>query len=274
MVSANGESPLVMPDGEFNGFPHGVRATPVPDPLLGALLERIDDVAELKVTLRALWLAAQKKSALPTVSLAEFLNDRALVEGLGREGSSPQDAIRRGLDAAVRRRTLLAFQDASGEDASGEDASGEKEADGIFYTVNTGANRQAIARREAQNSRAAAPVPAAIDDNPRYQPSGRDRPNIYALYENNIGSMTPMIAEQLKEAEGLYPAAWIREGFQIAVSRNKRSWPYVAAILRRWADEGNNNGKSRRNSPQDNREKYIEAYRRRRGDLPGGPEAG
>jgi DnaD/phage-associated family protein len=263
MVSANGESPLVMPDGEFTGFPHGVRATPVPDPLLGALLERIDDLAELKVSLRALWLAAQKKGALPTVSQAEFLHDRALVEGLGRMGSSPQDAILRGLDAAVRRRTLLAFQDASGD----------KKADGIFYAVNTEANRQAVARREAQSSQPAAPVPTAIEDDPRYQPSGKERPNIYTLYENNIGSMTPMIAEQLKEAEGLYPASWVREGFQIAVNQNKRSWPYVAAILKRWANEGKNNGKPRRNSPKDNREKYIEAYRRRRGDLPGGPGA-
>ena len=39
---------------QFAGFPPGTRYTPVPDPLLGPLLEQIQDLAELKVTLRGL----------------------------------------------------------------------------------------------------------------------------------------------------------------------------------------------------------------------------
>ncbi len=264
MASANEESPLVMPDSEFTGFPQGVRATPVPDPLLGGLLECIDDLAELKVTLRALWLAGQKKVSPAAVSLHEFLNDRVLLEGLSGSDGPPREAIRRGLDSAVGRRTLLKFQAAPG----GPDP------EAVLYAVNTEANRQAIARRTAQVPPVAAQAPPGIDDDPRYEPAAGARPNIFALYENNIGSMTPTVAEQLKEAEGLYSPAWVRDAFRIAVSRNKRSWPYVAAILRSWADEGKDNGKSRRNSPKDNREKYIEAYRRRRGDLPGRPGAG
>ena len=67
---------------EFSGFPRGVHATPVPDPVLGILLEQIQDLAELKVTLRGFWLAGQKKGALRTIALDEFLNDKVLVQGL------------------------------------------------------------------------------------------------------------------------------------------------------------------------------------------------
>lgn len=249
----------MVPSDRFDGFPHGLRLTPVPDPLLGSLLERIDDLAELKVTLRAIWLASQRRVALPMVPVEEFLNDKVLVEGLRMASGSPREAILRGLELAVRRRTLLRLPD---------------NGHGICYTVNTEANRRAITRRTRGEDPPSIPTPPAIDDDPRYELAARSRPNIYALYENNIGTMTSTVAEQLKDAEGQYPEAWLREAFRLAVSRNVRSWAYVEAILRRWTDEGRDNGKSRRNSPADNRAKYIDPVRRRGGDLPGGPGRG
>jgi DNA replication protein DnaD len=57
-----------------------------------------------------------------------------------------------------------------------------------------------------------------------------------------------MIAEELKEAEKLYPAAWIEEAFKEAVALNKRSWRYIARILERWSVEGKGSGKSGRDS--------------------------
>ena len=254
MTSPGDGAPLVLPDAGFQGFPRGVRATPVPDPLLGVLLEGIDDLAELKVTLRAFWLAAQRKGPLPAVPQDEFLNDRVLVEGLKGQDRSASDAIRRGLDAAVRRRTLLRFRDSKGA---------------IHYAINTEPNRQAMGTGQPVQV-PKEPVGSGLP----YELANRVRPNIYALYENNIGTMTPTVAEQLKEAEGEYSQAWIREAFEIAASRNKRSWGYIAAILRSWAEEGREDGKSRRYSPENNRERYIEALRRRRGELPGGPGPG
>ena len=254
MTSPRQDVPLVLPDGEFHGFPRGVRATPIPDPLLGVLLEGIDDLAELKVTLRAFWLAAQRKGPLPAVPLNEFLNDRVLVEGLRSQDRSPQDAIRRGLDAAVRRRTLLRLVD---------------DRETIFFAVNSESVRRAIGTGQSVED------PRAQDGRGLpYEPASEAKPNIFALYENNIGTMTPMVAEQLKEAEGEYSPAWIREAFEIAASRNKRSWGYVVAILRSWAEEGRDDGESRRYSPENNRERYIEALRRRRGDLPRGSGPG
>ncbi len=81
--------------------------------------------------------------------------------------------------------------------------------------------------------------------------------NIFALYEQNIGMITPMIAEELKEAEKLYPPQWIEEAFKEAVTLNKRSWKYIARILERWASEGKDSGEYRGNIKKDDPDKYI-----------------
>jgi DNA replication protein len=81
--------------------------------------------------------------------------------------------------------------------------------------------------------------------------------NIFALYEQNIGLMTPMIAEELKDAEKLYPPEWIEDAFKEAVALNKRSWRYIARILERWASEGKDSGEYRRDAKKDGPDKYV-----------------
>ena len=81
--------------------------------------------------------------------------------------------------------------------------------------------------------------------------------NIFALYEQNIGLIQPMITEELKEAEKLYPPQWIEEAFKEAVTLNKRSWKYIARILERWASEGKDSGEHRRDIKKDGPDKYI-----------------
>jgi DnaD/phage-associated family protein len=85
---------------------------------------------------------------------------------------------------------------------------------------------------------------------------GQEQPNIFRLYEENIGPLTPMIAEALREAESTYPAQWVEEAFRIAVENNVRRWRYVEAILRSWQEEGRND-QDRRYSERDRR-RYVE----------------
>ena len=72
-----------------------------------------------------------------------------------------------------------------------------------------------------------------------------ERPPIFVLYEQNIGLLTPMIAEELRDAEKTYPADWIADAFREAVELNKRSWRYVLRILERWRHEGRGSGTDR-----------------------------
>ena len=90
---------------------------------------------------------------------------------------------------------------------------------------------------------------AAVDAfyNGEWKPSGDRRapitidvvrPPIFRLYEENIGALTPLLADLLKEAEQEYPSEWIEEVFQIAVTSNVRSWRYIESILRNWKERG------------------------------------
>jgi len=81
--------------------------------------------------------------------------------------------------------------------------------------------------------------------------------NIFTIYEQNIGIITPMMAEKLKDAEQLYPPQWIEEAFGIAVTLNKRNWGYIARILERWASEGKDSGEHKRDIKKDDPDKYI-----------------
>jgi DnaD/phage-associated family protein len=84
-----------------------------------------------------------------------------------------------------------------------------------------------------------------------------ERPNIFVLYEQNIGLLTPLIAEELRDAEKTYPADWIEEAFRIAVEQNARRWRYVRGVLERMAAEGKDREKAGRGSEEDRR-RYIE----------------
>jgi DnaD/phage-associated family protein len=84
-----------------------------------------------------------------------------------------------------------------------------------------------------------------------------ERPNIFVLYEQNIGLLTPLIAEELRDAEKTYPADWVEEAFRIAVEHNARHWRYVRSILERWATEGKDSDKAGK-GPEKDRRRYIE----------------
>ena len=102
-------------------------------------------------------------------------------------------------------------------------------------------------------------INAALEDVYSLPADSRQPPavNIFALYEQNIGIIQPLIAEELKEADKLYPPQWIEEAFKEAVALNKRSWRYIARILERWASEGKDSGEYKRDIKKDDPDKYI-----------------
>ena len=81
--------------------------------------------------------------------------------------------------------------------------------------------------------------------------------NIFSLYEDNIGMLSPMIGEELKEAERRYPSSWIEDAIREAVSNNKRNWRYIMAILNRWEQEGRKDGRSRRYTEATRYDKFF-----------------
>ena len=236
----------------FVGFSKSVQATPVPDPMLGILLQDITDIAELKVTFRGFWLTNQRKGSIRPIHVNEFLNDKVLVAGLRNYGPSPKDSIKTGLFMATDRQTFISYTESKDNVTN------------TYYLINTEAHRKALPSMDKVTLNHHPLIPS-----PDYQSAeDPDEQNIFLLYENNIGTISPMLADQLREAENTYPWLWINEAFRIAVDQNARSWAYISAILRRWAEEGKGSGKSRRHSEKDNRTSHLDEYREIRGHLP------
>jgi hypothetical protein len=48
-----------------------------------------------------------------------------------------------------------------------------------------------------------------------------ERPNLYRLYEENIGPLTPLVADALRDAENTYAIEWIEEAIRIAVQEQR-----------------------------------------------------
>jgi DNA replication protein len=210
----------------FSGFPPGkVRSVALPEPVFSDLVPLIDDLAELKLTLHVLWRLGQQHGKVRYLRRADLAADRTLLAGLG---SSPAEALDAALTRAIERGTLL--------------RAGTPEDEEIYF-ANTPKGRaaiEAIARGEWPDELESA-----------------GRPNVFALYEQNISLLTPLIADELREAERTYPAEWIEEAFREAVSLNKRSWKYIRAILERWRTEGRGDEAGQRPGEADRR-RYVE----------------
>ena len=212
----------------FAGFPAGKQPNvPVPDLFFTELLPDLDHLAELKLTLHIFWLLARssgKKGSRPCVSYEELAADHRLLDGLGSPGLSAEESLRDALERAVARGTLLRVTQAPGPVAQAS-AGGTD-----WYFANTEKGRQGV------NDLLAGKWTPGEPGKPLLLQS--HRPNIFVLYEQNIGPLTPLLAEQLQDAEKDYPASWIEDAFKEAAELNKRSWRYVQRILERWATEG------------------------------------
>ncbi len=218
----------------FVGFPAGkMRQTPLPAPFFTELLPQIDDLGELKVTLYAFWLLDRREGKIRYFTLGECLADVALLRGFGNDLA----ALRDGLSRAVSRGTLLRV-----------DFEGLSDTASLFF-LNTPRGRAAVeALRRGDWSPEQVEHPELTLD--------MERPNIYRLYEENIGALTPLIVDALREAEQTYPLEWLEEAVRIAVQNNVRRWRYVDAILSAWKKEGRHE-QNRRDS-EENRRRYVE----------------
>ncbi|HIC89728.1 MAG TPA: DnaD domain protein, partial [Anaerolineae bacterium] len=197
-----------------------LRQVPIPSLFFSELLPLIDNLAELKVTLHIFWLLHQKRGRIRYARRAELLADRLLVEGLTTPELPGEEVLLDGLERAVARGTLLHVRVRC--------ADREEE----WYFLNSERGREAV--KQIRQGRLA-DLAEVLPEDVQLQ---AQRPNIFVLYEQNIGLLQPLIAEELRDAEREFPPEWIEEAFRIAVENNVRRWKYVRAILDRWAQEG------------------------------------
>jgi DNA replication protein len=225
---------------QFKGFPAKMQFTAVPNFFFSTLLPQISDITELKTTLHIFRALYHKRGYPRFTTYRELLGDKSLMSSLKGAATPPEETLRHALEMATSRGTILHI--VLDREGTPEDV----------YFLNTEADRQTVAKiqnGELRLSRLKTKEPTYIDT--------EERPDIFTLYEQNIGMLTPLIADELREAEKLYPEAWIREAIKEAVNQNKRKIAYILAILERWSTEGKSNGTYRRDFKKTDPDKYI-----------------
>ncbi len=251
------------------------RVTGVPGAFFTQLLPQITNPNELKTLLYIMYLASQKRGEPKWVGYWELAEAADLLTGL-RKGGDPRPAIehlREALELCLARSSIVRVEAAPPppEFFGNAPAKGELEPVTVtWFLLNTAGNREFLASLERGDIKveqtsllygldlwdwplpdsegAASGADSAVAgstaneiQNWRTQQQWRvrsSRPDIFTLYEQNIGPLTPILSERLKDSEKLYPAAWVEEAFAEAVNYNRRSWAYIARILENWAANG------------------------------------
>ncbi|MBI2723988.1 MAG: DnaD domain protein [Chloroflexi bacterium] len=210
----------------FTGFPARAQATAIPNVFFSDLLPHLRDRADIGVALYA-FRALQAKKGFPRyLDAAELAADPALAAYLGA-GATPVEATLACALAALVDAGMLLRLDVDAD-----------EGPRVLYFLNAPADRRGIDAVRSGEAGVGRVVPP-----PRAAPA---RSNIFALYESLIGTISPLIAEELGEAERLYPPQWLEHAFREAAAQNARSWRYVSRILERWAIEGPDHAKTER----------------------------
>jgi DNA replication protein len=230
-----------MSEAGFKGFPARSEVTPLPNIFYTEVLPHIENLAEVKAVLQVFFLLSRRKGYPRFVSFSELNNDPVIIKGLRNLAPVTDDLLKRALELAVHNGILLYIP---------VDMDGRSE---DLYFINNQAEKDTIAKI-VQGTLKIPNVSIRQEEKPEVeQPS-----DIGSLYEQNIGMLTPIIVEELQEAEHRYPAEWIQEAFREALTANVRNWKYIHSILKRWEREGKKDGKSVRDSRKErDPDKYI-----------------
>jgi DNA replication protein len=201
--------------------------------ILGKLIRDVWSPVEIKVVL-ALAALGGMDQPVREVDLLEMPEIRLGSRGDGSDRSHIDRALE-ALEVAIARGLVLMLTDANDESR--------------WLLIGTD-----------ENNRKARAASLSVAD--RREQTGislsLERPSIFAMYEQNIGLVTPIIADRLVEAIEHYPEAWIADAIGEAVSYNRRNWRYVQRILENWVSEGRTDETNRRDSARDlNREKHL-----------------
>jgi DNA replication protein len=221
-------------------LPHNESPTVSPTFLL-RLVRDVWNPVELKMIVA---VAALNGGQMP-VAENTLVDEVDVLAGIRADGSSRSaaDRAREGLGAAVARGMLIALSGDEGD---------------RWYVLASDENRRKASQGKFVIPNLAEPTPLPIE-----------RPGIYALYEQNIGLLSPIIADRIADALLRYPEIWIEDAIGEAVSYNRRSWRYIERILENWATEGRSDETHRRDHETDGasrktlRDKYDEFFRKR-----------
>jgi len=206
----------------------------VPESFFTQIMPVIHDVIELKVILYIFRCLSQKPVDSAFMTYSELLSSGPAFLLITKND------LTKALETAVEDKALLHL------------SRGLKSKQQDIYFVNSESNREII----EQIKRGELSL-KPFSDIPKEEQARQQSSNIFVIYEQNIGMITPILSDELKAATELYQEQWIEEAIKEAVLLNKRSWRYIARILERWAKEGKSIGADRQGNKKSSTNKYI-----------------
>lgn len=219
----------------FTGFPDGETGYLIlPPSYFSSYLPLVDDLDELKLNLVFLQVFGKTDTLIQLSSLEDLNCDQNVMNIFNGDHNRLKTALRK----SVERGSLLQIFD--------------PKTNKTFYTLSASYSRLILDQIESGTRN----LDSLFSDEVILR---GDTSNIFKLYEENIGILTPIITEILIEDEKEFSASWIREAIQIAVENNARNWKYVHAILVSWKNEGKD-GRDKKNTQRTRdqlREKWL-----------------
>ncbi len=182
----------------------------------------IENITQLKVLLFAIGLAQQSGDEANPLSLQDFYAYPEFMDTVGKNVEEKRENLFSALQANLEAGNIICN-------------SFEEIKQGKPFYLNTNRGKQALQMQSTSK------------ESPAYHLT---RSEIFILYEENIGPLTPLIADALKDAEQEYSKEWLEEAIHIAVANNVRKWRYIQAILNSWKEEGRN-GRDQRHTEED-----------------------
>jgi DnaD/phage-associated family protein len=220
----------------FKGFPSGkIRLIPIPSTFFTEILPEVDDINMLKVMLHIFRALDSQEREIRYLREKDLLADADLLASLNIADEEKQTILSSILAEILKTGLILKADDQSGQNTA-------------LYFLNSQKGRDALTALQSGKWH------PDDTDNASYQLLP-EWPGIYRLYEDNIGPLTPLLADMLQEAEKTYPPSVIQFAFEEAVKKNARNWKYINAILRGWQEKGINGHNSR--DSEDYRQKYT-----------------
>jgi DnaD/phage-associated family protein len=215
-----------MPGSSFKGFPPRVEVTPLPNVFFSEVLSNINSLLELKAVMQIFFLLSRRKGYPRFVSFSELSRNAVIEKELLKMKGDMDLLLRDALQSAVNHGILLHIP--INAEGKSDDA----------YFINNQSEKNTIDK--ILNGTLSIP---SVEIRSKEEPAGEEQRDIYSLYERNIGMLTPILAEELQEAEHRYPPEWIHDAFKEALRANVRNWKYINGILKRWEREGRKDGK-------------------------------
>lgn len=159
----------------------------------------------------------REEDGVRLVDEVELLTNSRLLEVIESTGSQTATSrIIRALNRSVRRGALVRMW------------VGEEGAQRTRYVMPAGGSTSTARSPRRADS-------AEVDGAETVRRYDATAPSVFRAYEDAVGMLTPLVADQIQQALQRHPAEQVLDAIREAVRTNRRNWRYIQHVLQNWS---------------------------------------